>query len=97
MFTISGGSRPITQIAKEAFPQSFENNNNFHWDDFPVEVQEYLRNLSNEEAKWKNFPAENCARSTSCETNISVSIDSHTCNKCQELLQERIFNVSYIC
>ena len=52
MFTIFGGSRPITQIAKEVFPQSFENNNTFHWDDFPVEAQEHLRNLLNEEAKW---------------------------------------------
>ena len=44
MFVVFGGSHPIKEIAKEIFPQSFENNNvSFHWDDFPIEAQEILR------------------------------------------------------
>ena len=58
MLVVFGGSRPIKEIAKEIFPQSFENNNDsFHWDDFPIEAQEILREFSDKEAKWKNFPS----------------------------------------
>ena len=32
-------------------------------------------------------------RGTECETNISVNINSCTCDKCQELFQDKIFNV----
>nr|CAG8483224.1 8108_t:CDS:2 [Entrophospora candida] len=39
-----GGSHLIKEIAKEIFPESFENNSDsFHWDDFPIEAQEIIR------------------------------------------------------
>ena len=44
MFSVFGGSCLIKRIAKEIFPESFENNSDsFHWDDFPIEAQEIIR------------------------------------------------------
>jgi len=51
-----------------------------------------LKILSNEENKMENFSSRKLL-GTECETNISVNINSCTCDKCQELFQDKIFNV----
>ena len=51
--------------------------------------QEHLKNLSNEESKMESFSS----RKLLGVPNVRLNIDSCTCNKCQELFQDKIFNV----